>query len=136
MEILNKAPVKEPKMPGRRQKFTVEYQMMIARAVVEEGMKYKTAAQTFGTSQGTVGACIKRYKKGNWGNAGKAKEISEKLRVHRLETSVKELKEEIANLYLENLMLKKIQQHSQRIKKENSSIVTAETLDQLQMDAE
>jgi transposase-like protein len=136
MEILNPVPVKEPKLIGRRQKFTIEYQTMVARTVIEGKMTYRDAAKTFGTSQGTIAACLKRYKKGSWGNSTKIEETSEKLRVQRLETNVRELKEQIANLYLENLMLKKIHRHSQRIKKEGSSIVTSETLAQLQMDAE
>ena len=47
-----------------------------------------------------------------------------------MESQMRDLKHEIAELYLENLMLKKMVQHSQRIKKENSSVITSENLDQ------
>jgi len=45
---------------------------------------------------------------------------------------MKDLKREIGELYLENLMLKKALYHSRQIKKENSSIITEENLAQFQ----
>lgn len=133
MEIHNQTKVKEPKIIGRKPKFTQEYMMMIGRKVVEGEMSYREAAKTFGVSNGAVGQYVKRFKKnGGWGNAQKVKEASDKNKSQRLEYQVRELKHEIAELYLENLMLKKALQFSVQVKKENSSVITSENLDQYQ----
>jgi hypothetical protein len=49
---------------------------------------------------------------------------------------VKNLKTEIGELYLENLMLKKALEFSRQIKNEDSSVITSENLDQLPEDVE
>ena len=136
MEIFNKTPLKEPKAIGRKPKWTQEFMMMVGRKVCEGELTLREAGKTFGMSHGTVSACVKRFKSGDWGNALKIKEISEKVKVQRLESHVRELKHEIAELYLENLMIKKALQFSQQIKKENSSVITSENLDRLQKGAE
>ena len=132
MEILNQIPVKAPKIIGRKPVYTQEYMMMVAKKVVEGDLTYREAAKTFGTSHGSIAAWVNQFKKGNWGNAAKTKEASEKVKVQRLESNVRELKHEIADLYLENLMLKKALTHSHQIKKENSSVITSENLGQFQ----
>lgn len=38
MEIFTPPPIKEKRPPGRQSKVSVEYQMMIARKCIEEGM--------------------------------------------------------------------------------------------------
>ncbi|MGE3262399.1 MAG: hypothetical protein AB7K68_11520 [Bacteriovoracia bacterium] len=48
---------------------------------------------------------------------------------------MKDLKLEIADLYLENLMLKKALEHSLRKKNEDSSVITSENLARLKEDA-
>ena len=134
MEIFNQTPVKEPKMIGRKPKWTQEFMAMVGRKVDEGDMSFREAAKTFGMSHGTVGVCVKRFRKGNWGKDKLI--VSDRVKVQRLETHTRELKHEIAELYLENLMLKKALQFSRQIKKENSSVITSETLDLLQRDAE
>lgn len=53
-----------------------------------------------------------------------------------MENHVRNLKQEIADLYLENLMLKKMLEHSRLIKKEESCVITSENLDQYRENAE
>lgn len=135
MEILNPRIVKEPKIIGRKPKFTREYMMMVAKKVFDGDMTFREAAKTFGVSHGSINSWMTQYKKGNWGNATKVIEVNEKIKTQRLESQVRDLKHEIADLYLENMMLKKALQFSQQIKKENSSVITSENLDQLQRPA-
>lgn len=54
----------------------------------------------------------------------------------RYEFQLRELKHEIAELYLENLMLKKALQFSQQVKRENSSVITSENSGQSLRDVE
>ena len=54
--------------------------------------------------------------------------VENKLLQH--ETQIRNLKQEIADLYLENKMLKKMFEYSQHLKKEDSSVITSENLDQ------
>jgi transposase len=130
MEVYAPKRIKEKLPSGRQPKFTLEYMMMVARRVVEEKLTIREAAKLYGVSHGTISDWKKKYKKKSWGNAGKlsARDTSE-LTKYRFETQLKELKLEIGELYLENLMLKKILQHSQKIKRESSSIITSETLE-------
>jgi transposase len=130
MEVFGKKKLKEKVPPGRQPKYSQEYMMMVARKVVEKELSYREAAKTFGASHGTIGSWVKKYRKKDWGNAAKSKQSSQEIHNYRHEQQLKELKGEIAELYLENLMLKKILQHSQQIKKESSSPITPENLDQ------
>lgn len=130
-------PVKEKKKPGREPTFTAEYMTMVARKVVDEGMTFREAARTFGISQGAVSMWKKKYLKGEFMSLNR-KETKENFeaKTYVLEDQIKDLKKEIGELYLENLMLKKALFHSRRIKKENSSVITSENLDQFQKGAE
>jgi transposase len=133
MEIYNKRPVKPPKNPpGRQPIHTLEYMMMVAEKVVKKELTYREAGKMFGISHGTIGTWVKQYRSKNWGKNNRAanRAVSEEVHKYRHESQVKELKHEIAELYLENLMLKKMVQYSQSIKKENSSVITSENLDQ------
>jgi len=130
MEVFEQKKVREKRPQGRQPKFTLEFMMMVARQVVEKELGYRDAAKLYGVSHGSIGAWVKKFKKKSWGNAAKTSVISEEVHRYRVESHVKELKHEIAELYLENLMLKKILQHSQQIKKERSSVITSENLDQ------
>lgn len=133
MEIRNQTPLKMPKIIGRKPNYTQEYMMMVGKQVTEGGMTLREAAKTFGMSHGSVSVCKARFKKGDWGhcNAAKVKQANERTQIQRLESSLREVKHELAELFLENLMLKKALQFSQQIKKENSSVITSENLDQL-----
>jgi transposase len=132
MEIYSSKEVKKKRPPGRQPKHTLEFMMMVARKVAEEGMTYREAGKVFGVSHGSIYAWLKCYRKKNWGNASKNKVVSQEIHHYRLEAQMKELKHEIAELYLENLMLKKMVRsvQSQTDKKQNSSIITSENLDQ------
>lgn len=137
MEIFNQTKVKEPKIIGRKPKYTQEFMMMIGRKVTEGEMTLREAAKTFGVSHGSVSVWKKRFKKNEgWGNAAKVKLVSERTKDQRYEFQLRELKHEIAELYLENLMLKKALQFSQQVKKENSSVITSENSGRSPRDAE
>jgi transposase len=133
MEIFSPPQVKEKRPPGRQPKHSEEYRMMVARKVVEEGMTYREAATTFNLSHGTVYQVIQKYK--NKGAKTKrnvqTSKYKQEVEEYRHTAQVKELKHEIAELYLENLMLKKALEHSLRMKKEDSSVITSENLERL-----
>lgn len=133
MEIFTPPQVKEKRPPGRQPKHSEEYMLMIARKCEEEGMTFREAAKTFGVSHGSVWAFIQKYRK--FGKKMKAKVTKSKyekeVEDYRHQAQVKDLKHEIANLYIENLMLKKALQHSLQMKKEDSSVITSENLERL-----
>lgn len=133
MEIYNKkyAPPKEKKPHGREPKFSIEYMMMVVKKVEDEGMTYREASRTFGISHGCLNGWLRKYRKGTLGNR-KMPEPSPGTTVYVLEERLKEMKQQIGELYLENLMLKKALFHSRQSKKENSSVITSENLDQFQ----
>jgi transposase len=133
MEIFTPPQMKEKRPPGRQPKHTAEFMIMVARKVLEEGMSYREAAKTFNISHGSVHAWILKYKNQEH-RLRRNKRISKykkEVDNYRHEAQVKELKHEIAELYLENLMLKKALKHSLELKKSNSSVITSENLDQL-----
>ena len=137
MEIFTPPNVVPKRPPGRMPKHSVEYRLMVAKKVVEEGMSYREAANAFGLSHGSVGQIVKQYahegakSKRNERNSKYKKEVA----AYRQQQQVKDLKLEIADLYLENLMLKKALEHSLRKKKDDSSVITSENLDRLRGDA-
>lgn len=118
-------------------KHSPEYRMMVAKKVVEEGMSYRDAGNAFGLSHGSISAIVKQYK--HEGAKSKRNEIVSKYKkeveAYRHQQQMKDLKLEIADLYLENLMLKKALEHSLRKKKDDSSVITSENLDRLREDA-
>ncbi len=135
MEVFRKRAPKEKQPAGRAPQWTSEYMFMVARKVVEEGMKYREAAKTFNVSTGSVGSWVRKYKKGTLNATTKGAEPSDELKLFRLEEQVKELKGEIGDLYLQNQLLKKALYHSQQKKKDNSSVITSENLAQFQKGA-
>lgn len=96
-------------------------------------MTYREAAKTFNLSHGSVYAIIQQYKRQS--GKLKRKETTSKYQKevddYRHQAQLKDLKLEIADLYLENLMLKKALEHSLRKKKDDSSVITSENLDRL-----
>lgn len=138
MEVFRQKRASREKLPaGRPPKWTNEFMLMVAKKVVDQGMTYREASKTFEVSSGAVGAWIKNYKKGNLGPIAPAQiRESQELKIYRLEEQLKDLKGEIGELYLENLMLKKALIHSRQVKKENSSVITSENLAQFQKAAE
>lgn len=133
MEIFSPPQVKEKRPPGRQAKHSPEYRMMVARKCVDEGMTYREAASTFKLSHGSVYQIVKQYRE----QGSRTKRSVQKTRYqkevedYRHTAQVKDLKHEIADLYLENLMLKKALEHSLRMKKEDSSVITSENLERL-----
>lgn len=138
MEIFNQTKVKnlEPKaIPGRAPRFTHEFTMMVAKRKLEEGFTYREIAEQYGVSHGWINTAIKMYKGKKIPFDRRPKEPTPEVMQHRLEAQIKELKTEIGELYLENRMLKKVQNFSRSLKKENSLSITSENLDQYQEDA-
>jgi transposase len=133
MEIFTPPDVKEKRPPGRRAKHSPEYRAMVARKCVEDGMSYREAAKIFNLSHGSVHAIIQQYRdqgaktKRNVQTSKYKQEVED----YRHKSQVKDLKLEIADLYLENLMLKKALEHSLQKKNDSSSVITSENLDQL-----
>ncbi len=124
--------MKEKKQLGRKSLHPVEFQMMVAKKVHSEGMTYREASKVFNVSGGCVSSWVKRYGKGLGPFPKPPKMESESAILARMETHVKELKSEIAELYLQNLMLKKAIKFAVERKKPNSSVITSENLDQYQ----
>ncbi len=138
MEVFTPPPYREKRPIGRQPILSTETRLMIAKKVTSKEMTYREAAKTFGISPGAVGACVRLAK--NEGAATKKKkreaEFKSEISDYRHHAQIKELKQEIADLYLENQMLKKIVNKSLQIKKYAGSTITTENLDQLQRDAE
>jgi len=138
MEVKNMQLPKEKAPTGRAPKYSIEYYLMMAKQVVDDGLTYRKASEIYGCSHGTVNHWVKQYRTGVLpGKVRKVKlDASARERdVNRLTHQVKNLKTEIGELYLENLMLKKALEYSQQIKREDSSVITSENLDQFQEDA-
>lgn len=138
MEIFAPPEVKEKRPPGRRPKHSQEYMLMIAKKCCDEGMTYREAANTFGVSHGSVHQFILKYKKNELSSKVKTRKskYAKEVESYRHQAQVKELKHEIAELYLENLLLKKALKHSLQSKNGDSSVVTSESLERLQEDAD
>ena len=125
--------MQKKKPTGRPMKKSIEYMMMVSKEV-EGGMTYRQASKTFGISQGCVAQWYRRYRD------GKIKENTAhetpSAKNQRLEENIKELKSEIAELYLQNQVLKKAITYVQKKKKLDSSVITSENLDQYREDVE
>lgn len=127
--------MKEKKPVGRQSPHPVEFQMMVAKKVHSGEMTYWGASKAFGVSSGCVGAWIRKYGKGTM-PIPKPRKESEATVIGRMETHVKELKGEIAELYLQNLMLKKAMKYALEKKSVGSSVITSENLAEYQGGAE
>lgn len=138
MDIFKKPvePKRKKRPPGRAPLWTQEFMYMVASKVVDEGMKYREAAEMFGVSHGSINAWRKAYQAGKLGPGSKEPQ-NETLGVrnHRLQEHILELKAEIGDLYLQNQLLKKAIVTSRQRKKENSSVITSDNLDQFQKGA-
>lgn len=133
MEIFTSPDVKEKRPPGRRSKHSPSYQLMVAQKVVDDGMTYREAGKTYGLSHGSIANLVKNYKGGKLRTRRKEakNKYDKEVESYRHQQHLKELKIQIADLYLENLMLNKILEHSLQKKKESSSDITSENLDLL-----
>lgn len=130
--------LREKKPPGRPSIHSYETRLMIGRQIVEKEFTYSKAAEAYGLSQGSVAECVRLYKKQgtNQKRTVRQKERNEALVDYNHQTEVKSLKQEIADLYLENQLLKKALKHFRMPKKDDGSVITSENLAQLQEAAE
>jgi transposase len=138
MEVFEPPRVKEKRPPGRQPKHSQEYMLMVARKCVEEGMTYREASKSFGISHGSVYQFIQKYKSGKISEKNKARKskYAKEVDDYRHQSQVRDLKHEIAELYLENLLLKKALKHSLQNKSDSSSVITSESLGRLRKDAD
>lgn len=138
MEVFTPPPYREQRLPGRTPKLTQETRMMVARKVNSKELTYREASKLFGISTGVVAACVKDLKKVgvNQKQVERRKDQNSKVANYRHDAQLKELKQEIADLYLENQMLKKFLNQSLHVKKYDGSVITTENLDQFKKDAE
>jgi hypothetical protein len=107
---------------------------MIGKKVSEKELTYREAAKTFGVSPGAVASCVKLFL-----NKDVAKKKLANYHIqndeaanYRHQAQIKDLKHQIADLFLENQLLKKILNKSLQMKKDNGSIITTENLAQSQ----
>jgi transposase-like protein len=95
----------------------------------------REAAELFGVSHSSINAWRKAYQSGKLGPG--SKELQNEtlgVRNRRLQEHILELKAEIGDLYLQNQLLKKAIVTSRQRKKENSSVIKPNNLDQFQED--
>lgn len=137
MEAYTPPPYKEKRPSGRPHRLTPEMRLMVGRKCAEKEMTMREAAKAFGVSQGAVNLCVKLYRNQgvNARRTERTKERNSEIDNYRHEAQLKDLKHEIANLFLENQMLKKILNTSQRRIKERGSVITPDNLAEFQKDA-
>jgi transposase len=121
---------------GRKPKYPIEYYITMAKRVTSGEMTYRQAAKAFGVSHGVVGTWVKKFKKGTILKSKKKWVETDNAKIQRQDAHIKELKAEIAELYLQNQMLKKAITYAQSLEKESSSVITSENLDQSEEDVE
>lgn len=142
MELFETQPLKEKKAIGRTPIHSHETRLMIGRQVVNRELSYSKASQAYGISEGAVGAAVKLYKQTELGirtaekKAVRKQERNETLMEYHHQTQVKQLKQEIAELYIENQLLKKALKHFRQPKKGYGSVITPENLVESQEAAE
>ena len=138
MEVFTPPPYREARPRGRLPKLTHETRLLIAAKVTAQEMTYREAAKAYGISAGAVGACVRLAAKEET-KSKRNKNVNDynaRAEAYRHQAEIKELKEAIGDLYLENQVLKKILNKSLLIKKSNGSVITTNNLDQLQKDVE
>ena len=138
MEVFTPPPYREARPHGRPAKLTPQARYAVAQSVISKEMTYREAAKAYGISAGAVGSCVRLHKKGavNSKRNEKVNAYNKASDEYRHQAQVKELKQEIADLYLQVQILKKILNKSLLMKKSNGSVITTDNLDQLQRDVE
>ena len=132
MEIFTPPEVREKRPPGRRPKHTEAFQAMVAKKVID-GMSYREAGKNFGLSHGSIANLIKKFNNGKLNQQRKVakSKYAKEADGYRHQKQINDLKIELADLYLENLLLKKMLDYSRQKGKETSSEITSENLDLL-----
>jgi transposase len=138
MEVFTPPPYREARLKGRQPKLTHETRLLVAAKVTSKEMTFREAAKAYGISTAAVSTCVKlAAKEGTKSKRNeKVNDYNAKAEAYRHQAQIKELKEVIGDLYLENQILKKILNKSLLIKKSNGSVITTNNLDQLQKDVE
>ena len=117
---------------GRPADHSVEFMIAVAHKVASGELTYREARERYKVSHGSICSWMKKYGR-NTLHLMKQKRTSEPKTVRgreaALEAEVKDLKFEIAQLYLQVRMLKKAQEFEDQIRREASSIITSESLE-------
>jgi len=132
MEAFITPPYREKRPHGRPATHAIEMRLMIGKKVSEKELTYREAAKMFGISGGAVAGCVKLYlnKDKNKHKLANYHAQNDEVVNYRHQAQVKDLKHQIADLFLENQLLKKILNKSLQMKKDNGSIITTENLAQ------
>ncbi|NOT78445.1 MAG: hypothetical protein HOP07_05515 [Bacteriovoracaceae bacterium] len=103
MEVFTPPPYREARPHGRPSKLTPEARVAVAQSVISKEMTYREAAKAYGISPGAVGTCIRNLKKqgSNSKRNEKVNAYNKASDEYRHQAHVKELKQEIADLYLQ-----------------------------------
>jgi len=103
---------------------------MIGKKVISKELTYREAAKTFGLSSGAIAACVRlvKHDKRKGQRTSNYHRQNDEVESYRHQAQIKDLKHQIADLFLENQMLKKIVAHSLEMKRNNGSIITTENL--------
>lgn len=133
MEIFVQPKLEEKKTRGRKAKHSASFREMVVKNILEDGMTYREASKTFAMSHSSIAALIKNHKQGKLKSNRKTEttHFAREVANSRHQDQLKDLKLLVAELYLENLMLKKMLEHSLTKRKKTSSDITSENLDLL-----
>jgi transposase-like protein len=124
---------------GRPAKHPVEFMMAVAQRVVTGELTYRQAMKRYGVSHGSIGNWVKKYQAGTLADMKQPKERLPKkphTREAALENEIKALKQELANLYMINQMLKKAQIFADRARKDASSLIISGSSDPSSVDVD
>jgi transposase len=117
---------------GRPAKHSVEFMMAVAEQVLSGQMSYRQASERYGVSHGSISCWKEKYRKfmlHRMKQAGRKGALTPVGREAALELENKQLKQELADLYLQVRMLKKVQAFEEQAKRDASSIITSESFE-------
>jgi transposase-like protein len=117
---------------GRPADHSHEFMTAVAHRVANGELSQREAARRYGASHGAINSWVKKYRSHSLRLMRQRQDPGPKTskgREEALENEVKDLKIEIAHLYLQVQMLKKAQAFEDQVRKEGSSIITSENLD-------
>ena len=137
MEVYTPPPYREKRLAGRTPKLSPEARMLVGQKCTNKQWTYRKAAKLMKVSSGAVAKCVKDYKNGTINKKRKEllKNKNSEVENYRHQAELKGLKQEIAELYLENQLLKKILNNSLQVKEYDGSVITTDNYDQLPKDA-
>lgn len=125
---------------GRPPNHPDEYMIAVAEAVAN-GLSYREASRRYRVSHGSIAHWLSKLEKSPRKNAKQAsvpkpQEPRPKREPGKgkaaLELEIQLLKQEIGELYMQVQLLKKAQAFADRVKREDSSIITSENFEQYQ----